>query len=282
MDEPALTPIADGFAFLEGPRWHDGRLWVSDMWGRTVYAVRESGEREAILEVPGRPSGLGFLPDGTPLVVSMADRRVYRIERRALVLHADLSKLATGDLNDMLVDAQGRAYVGNFGCDLFAGEPPRPADLVCVTPDGSARIVAQGLTFPNGMALIDGKTLVVAETWGRRLTAFDVAADGSLSSQRVWANLGEHTPDGICLDQAGGIWVAAFEQGRFLRVLQGGAITHTIGAGGGRAVACQLGGKDGRTLFCLTFQGNTAEIAQGGLKARIEVARVEHAGAGSP
>ena len=283
MQKLAIAPFVDGFAFLEGPRWHRGRLWLSDMWGLAVWALRADGAREKIIDVPQRPSGIGFLPDGTPLVVSMADRRLYRIRSGALELHADLSRLASGDVNDLLVDPQGRAYAGNFGYDILRGEAPRPTDLLLVTPDGVARVVARDLVFPNGMVLADGgRTLVVAETFAHRLSAFDVAADGALSGRREFAALGEYTPDGICLDRARGIWVAAFEQGEFLRVEEGGKITHAIDAGGRRAVACQLGGEDGRTLFCLTFDGTLHEISGGARKARVESARVETAGAGSP
>lgn len=283
IERLSTTQLADDFVFLEGPRWRGDRLWLSDMWGLAVYTLTTGGAREKIVDVPGRPSGLGFLPDGTPLIVSMSDRRILRFRGGRLELHADLGSLASADVNDLLVDTRGRAWAGHFGSNVFAGEPSRSAELILVEPDGRARIAAKDLAFPNGMVLTDGgSTLVVAETFARQLTAFDVAADGSLGRRRVFASLGEYTPDGICLDQRGAIWVSAFQQGEFLRVEPGGRITHAIGVDGRRAVACQLGGPDGRTLFCLTFAGAADQIASGARKARVEIVRVEVAGAGSP
>lgn len=283
IERLGTTLLADDFVFLEGPRWHGDRLWLSDMWGLAVYTLTASGVREKVIDVPGRPSGLGFLPDGTPLIVSMSERRLLRLRAGRLEVHADLASLASADVNDLLVDARGRAFAGHFGSNVFAGEAPRAAELISIDPDGRARVAAKDLAFPNGMALTDGgKTLVVAETFARRLTAFDVAADGTLGGRRVFASLGELTPDGICLDQRGAIWVSAFQQGEFVRVEPGGRITHVVDAGGRRAVACQLGGSDGHTLFCLTFAGAPDEISSGARKARVETVRVEVPGAGSP
>jgi sugar lactone lactonase YvrE len=277
------TLLADGFVFLEGPRWHQNRLWISDMWGFKAYAISMDGTREALFELPERPSGMGFLPDGTPLVVSMANRKLMKLVGGQLVQHADLSAFATGDCNDMVVDAQGRAYVGNFGYDLFSGEPAKLADLVRVDADGSARVVAQGLNFPNGAVITDGgNTLVVAETFGNLLTAFDLAADGTLSNRRVWAAMGERTPDGICLDQAGGIWVASFMTSEFVRVIEGGTVTDLINVPGKAAVACQLGGPDGRTLFLSTYAGTIEDLHQQKVAGAIETVYVDSPAAGSP
>ncbi len=275
--------LIDGFRFLEGPRWHEGRLWMSDMGGGKVYTLSETGVLEVLVEVPNDPSGLGFLPDGTPLIVSMQDRRVLRLEAGELVCHADLSALVGEKPNDMVVDRMGRAYIGNFGFDIMADADYVPANLVLVAPTGAARVVADDLAFPNGTVILDGgETLVVAESLGHRLTAFDIAADGSLSGRRIYADLGEHDPDGICLDQEGGIWVSCFAQDIYLRVLEGGEVTDRVPVPGRRAVACQLGGADGRTLFCLTCEATWEEICAGGSRARVETARVGVPGAGSP
>jgi sugar lactone lactonase YvrE len=275
--------LAEGFRFLEGPRWRGDRLWMSDMFGEKVHTIALDETVETVAEVPGRPSGLGFLPDGTPLIVSMTDRRLLRLENGGLTSHAELGPLVTGDLNEMLVDARGRAYVGNFGFDLFGGADVRNANLVMVDQAGEARVVAEEFEFPNGTVILPGgEVLVVAETWGHRLTAFDIAPDGGLSGRRVFADLGEYGPDGICLDQEGGIWISAFNHCEFLRILEGGTITHRIAAGERHAVACQLGGEDGRTLFCLTMEGAFKDVFAGTSNARVEVATVEVPGAGSP
>lgn len=283
MAEYATELLIDGFRFLEGPRWRDGRLWMSDMVGGKVYTLDATGRLDVVAEVPNDPSGLGFLPDGTPLIVSMRDRRLLRLEDGDLVCHADLSSLSRERPNEMVVDRLGRAYVGSFGYDSCAGAAFQPADLVLVLPSGEARVVADDLAFPNGTVILDGgRTLVVAESDGGRLSAFDIAADGSLSSRRLYADLGEHMPDGICLDREGGIWVSSFEHDVYLRVLDGGEVTDRVPVPGRRAVACQLGGADGRTLFCLTCEVSWEEVCAGGGRARVETARVAVPGAGSP
>ena len=276
--------LADGFIFLEGPRWHDGELWFSDMWDHKIKRVSPGGEITTVATVPERPSGLGFLPDGTLLIVSMGNRTLYRLENGALVEHAVLGDTVSGDVNDMVVDDAGRAYVGHFGYDIINHEEPRNAELVMIEPDGSFRVVAEDLAFPNGMVLNNnGAGLVVAETFGNRLTAFDRAPDGSLHNRRVFADLGEYTPDGICLDVEGGIWVASFMTGDFIRVVEGGEVTDKFRVDPGKAaVACQLGGPDNRTLYCLTFEGEIADIAKLERRGRIETVTVDIPGAGSP
>ena len=283
MGDFKTETLAEGFGFLEGPRWRDGRLWMSDFIRSKVFTLGPDGDVEPVVEVPGSPSGLGFLPDGTPLIVSMKDRRVLRLEDGGLVCHAELGPLVTGETNDMVVDAEGRAYVGNFGFDLFGGADYRTANLVMVSPAGEAQVVAEEVDFPNGTVILPGgDVLVVAETFGHKLTAFDVASDGTLSNRRMFADLGEYGPDGICLDQEGAIWVSAFDHGVFMRVLEGGTVTHRLEVTGRHAVACQLGGSDGRTLFCLTCEGTWEEICAGEGRARVEVTTVDIPGAGSP
>lgn len=278
-----LQPFADDFVFLEGPRWHDDRLWVSDIWDHTVYALDQDGRREVIARVPNRPSGLGFLPDGTPLVVSMTDRKLFRIEAGALVEHADLASLVEAEINDMVVDDQGRAYVGDMGYDLFSGAPERPGGIALVEPDGRCTSVAGGLDFPNGMALADGgRTLLVAESFGHRVSAFTRLDDGSLGDKRVYSDLPDLIPDGVCLDVEGGLWVAGAMGGAFVRLDAHGLVTARIDVAPRAAIACQLGGDDGRTLFCLIYDGGIEELSRGQPGASIATAAVDVPGAGSP
>ena len=274
--------IVDGLAFPEGPRWHDGRLWFSDVPAGTVLAMTPDGELETIVEVPATPSGLGWLPDGRLLVVSGGDRRLLRLEADGLVEHADLSALAPKATNDMVVDAEGRAYVGNWGFDFLAGEPPTGTVLVMVEPDGAARVVAEDLLFPNGTVITpDGRTLVIAETFGARLTAFDVADDGSLSGRRVFAQLqGGAVPDGITLDAEGAIWVASPTTNEVLRVHDGGEVAERVGFDRG-AYACMLGGDERRTLFVCTSTALGTEALEA-RTGRIEAIEVDVPGAGLP
>ena len=270
-----LEVLVDGLAFPEGPRWRDGRLWFSDMHHHVVMTVDPDGKTEEVVRVEQRPSGLGWLPDGRLLVVSMEDRRVLRLEAGGLVPHADLSHIASWHCNDMVVDGRGRAYVGNFGFDHDSGAAPGTAALALVHPDGRAEVAAEGLSFPNGSVITpDGRTLVVGETWGGCLTAFTIGDDGRLSERREWARLEGAVPDGICLDAEGAIWVASPISNQFLRVLEGGEVTHRLTADR-MAIACMLGGDDGRTLFALTSKTTKPDEAPRLLSGRIETARVE-------
>jgi sugar lactone lactonase YvrE len=279
-----LTPILDGLAFGEGPRWRDGVLWFSDFYRHEVVTVTPDGQRTTRFEVPHQPSGLGWLPDGDLLVVSMLDRRLLRWDGAALHPHADLSDLVSAPCNDMVVDGDGRAYVGNFGFNRHEGETFTETMLVIVEADGTARPGPGDLAFPNGTVITpDGATLIVGETWGNRLTAFERdPATGDLGSRRVWADLGPHLPDGICLDAEGAIWVADPRNGQAFRVREGGEITDRVPCGDGRhAFACMLGGADGRTLFVVTNTGSgpaTTETRAG----RIETVEVAVPGAGWP
>lgn len=280
-----LEPWLDGFAFLEGPRWHGERLWFSDMHAHRVYAASESGTVEAILRVPACPSGLGWLPDGRLLVVSMEDRRLLRREADgSLATHADLSGVATFHCNDMVVDARGRAYVGNFGFDLHRQEKPRTTALALVQPDGRVSVAARDLAFPNGAVITpDGGTLIVGESFAQRLTAFDVdPATGALSRRRVWAQLRGPLPDGICLDAEGAIWVASPVTREVVRVHEGGRISQRVPCGERMAIACMLGGADRRTLFVMTSLGLEPDACRRTRSGRVERMRVDAPGAGLP
>jgi sugar lactone lactonase YvrE len=279
-----LEPWLDGFAFLEGPRWHAGRLWFSDMHARRVYAASEDGAVEAIARVPECPSGLGWLPDGRLLVVSMEDRKLLRRDGDgSFAVHADLSGIATYHCNDMVVDAAGRAYVGNFGFNLHAQPSGRAAKLALVQPDGRVSVAASELHFPNGAVITaDGRTLIVGESMAARLTAFDIdAASGALSNRRVWAQLKGAVPDGICLDAEGAIWVASPMSRELLRVHEGGRISQRI-ASERMLIACMLGGADRRTLFVLSAGSIAPYDCVRTRSARIERLRVDVPGAGLP
>ena len=261
--------------FPEGPRWHRGRLWFSDFGDCLVRAVDSNAQVTEVARVSARPSGLGWLPDGALLVVSMNDRRLLRVSESGSVEHADLSSFTDFSCNDMVVDPRGNAYVGHFGLDLFA-QPlqPKPASLLLVRPDGSVTVAAPDLLFPNGVVLgEDGRTLIVAETFGGRLTAFDVAEDGTLSGRRVFAALPGRAPDGICIDREGAIWVADAAGKSCVRVREGGAVTDTVTTEQ-RCYACVLGGADGRTLFLCTADGYDA-TSMAKHNASIETVQVD-------
>lgn len=283
METLKTRTVLEDVAFGEGPRWRDGRLVFSDMHSQRVLAVDLAGRSEEICRVDRDPSGIGWLPDGRMLVVSMRDRRVLRLEPDGrLALHADLSDLATFYCNDMVVDQSGNAYVGNFGWDLHGGGEPCTAALIRVAPDGTASIAAEGLEFPNGTVITDdGRTLIIGETMGRRLTAFDVADDGSLSNRRVFAQLDDVLPDGIALDAEGAVWVASPVSHGCFRVLEGGAITHEVEVER-QAFACMLGGPERKHLFVCTAGSSRPEDCARERDGRIEVVEVEVPGAGLP
>jgi sugar lactone lactonase YvrE len=283
--------LADGLHFAEGPRWHQGKLWFSDFYDHAVKTVDLDGRVETKVVIDDQPSGLGWLPDGRMLIVAMQSRSVLRMEYEALVVHADLSDIATFHCNDMTVDAIGRAYVGNFGFDLDAAvtsgdfrsalEHYEGAALARVDPHGAVHTVATGLRFPNGMVLSpDGGTLVVAESLGRRLTAFDVGIDGSLTNHRVWAEL-DATPDGICLDAEGAIWLADAAASRAIRVAEGGAVLDEV-VTSRSCYAVMLGGPDGRTLFMATANTSLSAVASTQREGCIEVTVVTVPHAGRP
>jgi sugar lactone lactonase YvrE len=292
-----LSVVLDGFSFLECPRWRDGRLWVSDFYTDRVVATDGRGVTEVVAEVPGQPSGLGFLPDGRALIVSMRDHRILvRSGSGQLSEHADLTGAVTGVLNDMVVDEQGRAYVGNFGFDLMGGAALRYTTLTRVDPDGTVSTVADDLGFPNGMVILPGGVLVVAETFAGRLTAFDIDEDGGLTHRRVWAQFGETpqtedvdeavrllqvAPDGICADAEGAIWVADALHPRVIRVREGGEVIEEIPTGTG-VFACMLGGADGRTLFLCAAPSFPEHERRPVREAQLLAVRVDVPHAGLP
>jgi sugar lactone lactonase YvrE len=273
---PAL--LAGDLVFGEGPRWHDDRLWFSDMHGEAVSTVTLAGERELVVEMPGRrPSGLGFLPDGDLLIVSMLDRQILRWNGSELALHADLSSLVATGCNDMVVDRSGRAYVGSFP-DPSSPEGP----IILVEVEGTPRVVAN-VVFPNGSVITpDGKQFIVAESLGRRLTAFDIQPDGSLTNRRLYADCPGRGPDGICLDEDGAVWTAMPLARVFERILPGGDVTDSISIEGRMAIACALGGPDRKTLFLLSANDHAPEALRGTRESSIHTARVAVGGAGIP
>lgn len=282
--------VATGIHFGEGPRWRDGRLWFSDFYAHTVYSMGDDHRLVAECTIDDQPSGLGWLPDGRLLVVSMVQRKVLRREADgAVVTHADLSGLAEYHCNDMVVDAQGRAYVGNFGFDLehaieteTIGQllQEKTATLARVDPDGSVHVAAAGMKFPNGSVITpDGRTLIVAETLGQTLTAFRIDADGSLHDRRVWADLGGRAPDGICLDADGDVWVANPLAPECFLVAEDGGVVDVVDTGD-PCFACALGGPDGRTLFTLTAGSSRAAQATATTTGAVRAIRVDTPGAG--
>ncbi len=272
--------LAEGLSFPESPRWHEGYFYFSDFNRHVVERIDEAGVQEIVAKVPGQPSGLGWLPDGRLLIVSMTDRKLLVQEKDgSLNQYADLSGLATFHCNDMVVDAKGRAYVGNFGFDTHGEGPKLKAHLIRVDPDGTVSSAADDLTFPNGTVITpDGKSMIIAETYGHRLTAFDIDANGTLSNRRIWADLGRRYPDGICLDAEGMIWVADPGSTTVVRVKEGGEIVQTIDVGR-PAFACALGGADRKTLHICAANGSGPEALLS-LSGQILITRVAVPAAG--
>ncbi|MFI4978016.1 MAG: SMP-30/gluconolactonase/LRE family protein [Solirubrobacterales bacterium] len=267
MHAAQLQTLLEGGAFFESPRWHDGSWWVSDFYRHAVLRVGTDGSQEVVLEVEGQPSGIGWMPDGSMLVVSMRDHRVLRRDTSGEVsVHADLSAHCGGHLNDMVVDVQGRAWVGEFGFDLMGAGDPAAGNLMRVDPDGTHAVVATEMLFANGSVITpDGSTLIVGETAGNRYSAFTIGRDGALTDRRVWAQfapppplggtlaegfaLVKVAPDGCCLDAEGYIWAADAVGARCIRVAPGAEIVQEVRAPEGLGIfACMLGGADGRTL----------------------------------
>ncbi|OZF46649.1 SMP-30/gluconolactonase/LRE family protein [Rhodococcus sp. 14-1411-2a] len=285
-----ITTVVTDRAFLECPRWHDGRIWVSDLYAHEVLSIGDNGDINVEATVEGRPSGLGWLPDGRLLIVSMTDGLVLRREfDGSLVTHSDVSALATGKLNDMVVDDRGHAYISTFGFEFRSRSYVESAVLIHVAPNGHADIAAGDLLFPNGSVITPDRTLVVAESMGNRMTAFDVDDTGTLSNRRTWAAFGPEVPrttvkdamsaaqvapDGIGLDSEGGIWVADALNRRVIRVIEGGDIVgeKTFGTG---VFACALGGQDGKTLFACAAPSSSERERESTRDASLLSVRVD-------
>jgi sugar lactone lactonase YvrE len=275
--------LKNGLVLGESPRWHDGRLWLADWGAGQVLAVGLDGGSEVMLELSGMPVCFDWLPDGRLLVVSGREGLLLRREAGGeMVVHADLTRLADPPWNDIVVDGRGNAYVGATGFDFPGGEFA-PGILALVTPDGQARQVADGVAFPNGVAVTpDNGTLILAESYGKRLTGYDIGADGSLSPGRVWADLGDGVPDGICIDAEGAVWYADVPNQRCVRVREGGEVLQTVQADRG-CFACMLGGEDGDTLFIVASEWRGASrIAEEAGTGRILATGAPAPGAGWP
>jgi sugar lactone lactonase YvrE len=286
-DHMRLKPVCllEGISFGEAPRWRDGYLYLADIHADRVLRVGPRGGFEVVLQHNSPVSGLGWLPDGRMLVVSMHDRKVLRLEHSdKVVVHADISAIATWHANDMVVAADGTAYVGNFGFQITpVRAEARTAAIARISPAGEVSVAAEGLWFPNGMVINpNDNTLIVAESAARQLSAFDIGSDGSLSNPRVWGKM-SHTqlPDGICLDAEGAIWVASPPTCEVVRMQEGGRITDRI-ALEQEAIACMLGGDDRKTLFILTAEGRDPDWCRAHRTARVLNVRVKVAGAGLP
>jgi sugar lactone lactonase YvrE len=270
--------LTGDLGFGEGPRWCDGVLWFSDMHGESVWTVDLSGRRTKVLDVSGRrPSGLGFLPNGDLLIVSILEAELLRWDGTDLTTYADLTPFFAKGCNDMVVDMTGRAYVGSFP---DVGGPV--GRLVAVDPDGSPRVVADEIVIPNGSVIGPDGTFIVAESLGRRLTAFDIEQNGDLSNRRVYAECPNRGPDGICLDQDGAVWAAMPLAREFQRIMPGGEVVDSVSVDDRMAIACALGGPDRKTLFLLTARDHDPAALAGTREAQIHTITVAVPGAGIP
>jgi sugar lactone lactonase YvrE len=271
--------LSGDIVFGEGPRWREGLLWFSDMHGESIWTVDLSGKRTKVLDLPGRrPSGLGFLPNDDLLIVSMLDAEILRWDGTRLSTYADLASHFVKGCNDMVVNENGRAYVGSFP----SVETPS-GRIVAVDPDGSARVVADGVVIPNGSVISpDGTTFIVAESLGRCITAFDIERNGDLSNRRVYADCPDRGPDGICLDKEGAVWAAMPLAREFQRIMPGGEVADSISIDGRMAIACTLGGPDRKTLFLFTALDHDPTALAGTREAQIHTVTVAVPGIGIP
>ena len=276
-----MKHLIGGIDFGEGPRWHNGRLWYSDFHQKTVYSVDLNGERNVEFTLDDQPSGLGWMPDGSMLVVSMINRQVLRVSSDGVSVHADLSELATWHCNDMVVSSSGHAYVGNFGFDLDGRAEFCKTVMVHVTPEGDVSVGADGLSFPNGSIITpDEKTLIVGETFGGCYTSFSIHEDGSLSDPSLWAEVPGMFPDGCTMDAEETIWFADASTPRVVRVAKGGKILDEVDTPQ-VPFACMLGGEDRKTLFILTADSSGPNQAGSG-SGNIWTHNVDVAKAGLP
>jgi sugar lactone lactonase YvrE len=282
---PEVQTLITGLVFGEQPRWHDDRLWFSDWGTQEVIAVDLEGKSEVVLQGPAFPLCVDWLPDGRLLVVSAREGLLLRREPDgSLVTHGDLSRISDPPAgNELVVDGRGNAYVNGGGFDLMAGEEFSPGIVALVSPDGSARQVADGIAFPNGMVVTpDDSTLIVAESYARRLTAFEIAADGSLSNRRVWADLQDGVPDGICLDAENAVWYGDVPNKRCVRVREGGEVLQTVELDRG-CFACALGGADRRTLCMMATEwSGPANMFDGPQTGQVLTMQAPAAGVGWP
>lgn len=271
--------LASGFWRLKAPRWHCGALWVSDARAGKVFSIELDGKVSIVADVPSRPSGLGFLPEGELLVASMTQRKILNISSNKPVVHADMSDIAAGFLRDLAVARDGSTYVTSFDADIDGPVGYSSARVLLATPDGAVRSVAENMAQPSGLAITSTHDLLVSETLANRVLSFQIDDDGALLHRRVFANFERISPLGICTDSEGAVWAAAARQPFFVRVAQGGRVTHRVHAPGRHAVACQLGGPDGRTLFCLTIAASLADYPDREHTASVEMTLVDVPGA---
>ena len=277
----SLTSLLDGGRYFEAPRWHDGRLWLVDALARTLISVTPEGRPEIACALNGAPAGLGFLPSGEALVTDMHGRSLVRCSGGQPVIHADLSAIS-GTIDDMITDKAGRAYVGDLGFDLKSGIKSGPYGRIILVEAGrEPRIVADGLNFPNGIALsADGRALVVAETNGDCLARYHVRPDGSLDFDKRFGQF--RVPDGICLDRDGATWVSLLEEHSFVRVAPDGQILDRVEVADRRGVACVLGGEDRRTLFCVSIERDRSAVTGTKPRSYVDTVVVDVPGAGYP
>ena len=282
MTHYKASVFIEDLAFPEGPRWHQGRFWFTDQHDRKVYSVHVDGVLETIAETADLPGGLCWLPDGTLLVVYMTQRKLMRIESQSLTEYANLSSLASFHCNDVVADKHGNVYAGNFGFDLHGGETEREAEIVRITPEGSTELFAAEVVFPNGSVITpDDKTLLVAETFAHRISGFRFDNQGRMASRFIWADLNQATPDGICLDEEGAVWVASPGTKELFRFKQGGEIVAQCETQG-TPYACMLGGNNRRTLYICTSETDDPEEAKRLKSGRIECVQVASPGVGLP
>jgi sugar lactone lactonase YvrE len=299
MAKRDLRVVAEGLTYLEGPRWHDGMLWFVDFYTYGVYRVNPGGKVEKVLDVPEQPSGLGWLPDGRMLVVSMKDRKILRLEADGqIVVHADIWAHCGGHANDMVVAPNGNAYVGNFGYDLMGGADHKNTGLMLVRPDGTSQVVAENLAFPNGTVVTpDQKKLIVNELFGNRISQFDIHPDGTLGPRRDFASFGELgdepnvglrlerakiIPDGLALDAEGAVWFADTINHRAVRIAEGGQILDEVSTAPEGVFAVALGGADGKTLFMCAAPDWDETARKSARAGRMLATQVDVAHAGTP